>query len=207
MERNSLSKVIFDWGPWLFNLGLVIVGALQVWLLGVTWRTIRIQAQLQRFQLRQWVDVWGWKLRSAATRGDDGGLKEFMSLQYIFFLLNRTEQPVHLKRVFAEVTIGTGKEQFEIDEPSLIPPYQGEAGSAYMCLLPVNLRRREIQLYEDSQLVVQVNGRVFFQDSEGVQEPQEFRRLIKCGPSLEEAFLYVGRNFKPIEHAANPEHE
>jgi hypothetical protein len=41
---------IFDWGPWIFNFGLLLVGAGQVWLLWKTWKKIGKQAELMETQ-------------------------------------------------------------------------------------------------------------------------------------------------------------
>ncbi len=195
---KPLSSVLFDWGPWIFNLGLVIVGALQVWLLKVTWKTIRLQVNLQNFGLRQWADIGSWKLHEAEPRSESGDLKDFLSLQYTFFLYNRTSAPISLKRVMAQVTSGGRCETFEIDEETFIPPFEPSMGNAFMCFLPINLYGKEVGLYEQSKFLFEIKGQLFFEDGKGTTYPQPFRRTVKCGPKLEEVYVYVGRNFKPV---------
>lgn len=43
---------VLDWGPWVFNFGLVVVGILQVVLLKRTWKTIERQANIMDTQAR-----------------------------------------------------------------------------------------------------------------------------------------------------------
>jgi hypothetical protein len=49
-EKKGFWGYVFDWGPWLFNLGLLVVGGLQVWLLLRTWKAIERQADLLKKQ-------------------------------------------------------------------------------------------------------------------------------------------------------------
>ena len=52
-KPKTLLDHVFDWGPWLFNLGLLLVGAFQIFLLYVTWTRIRKQAELMGGQLAE----------------------------------------------------------------------------------------------------------------------------------------------------------
>ena len=49
-KPKSFWDHVLDWGPWIFNCGLVIVGVLQVVLLKWTWGTISRQADLMATQ-------------------------------------------------------------------------------------------------------------------------------------------------------------
>ena len=198
---KSLWQVIFNWGPWVFNLGLVIVGSLQVWLLKVTWKAIKLQADLQNFGLRQWADIGAWKLHEDNPRTESGDLKDSISLQYVFFLFNRTSAPLSLKRVEAQVTHGARCEAFEIDEETFIPPFEPSKENAFMCFLPINIYGKEVELYEQSKFLFQIKGQLFFEDGKGTAYPQPFRRTVNCEPKTEEVYVYVGRNFKRVEAA------
>src|ERR1700722_14520274 len=41
---------LYDWGPWAFNLGLVVVGTGQVWFLYRTLKTVQQQANTMKLQ-------------------------------------------------------------------------------------------------------------------------------------------------------------
>ena len=51
-KRKTFWDHVLDWGPWIFNFGLVIVGALQVVLLKRTWKTIDRQANIMDTQAK-----------------------------------------------------------------------------------------------------------------------------------------------------------
>jgi hypothetical protein len=197
-ERSKpVVKVLYDWGPWVFNLCLVIVGGLQVWLLKVTWRTIGLQASLQEFGLRQWVEIGAWQLSRESPRDGAGMLKKSLSLQYTFVMFNRTPLPVSIKRIAVRVIkSGWQAETFEMNEEFYVPP--NDDAEAFRGFLPIDLDEDQVKQYEESRFLFEVTGEVFQMAPKGTLISQPFRRTVQCGPDKDDAFKYVGRNLQKI---------
>jgi len=63
----------YDWGPWAFNFGLVIVGAFQIWLLWLTWQQIKRQANISATQaahMESQTEILGSSVAAAQTSAD-----------------------------------------------------------------------------------------------------------------------------------------
>ncbi len=197
-SSKTVVKVLYDWGPWVFNLCLVIVGALQVWLLKVTWRTIGLQAALQEFGLRQWVEIGAWKLSREAPRDEAGALKGALRLQYTFVMFNRTPLPVTIRRIVVRIIkSGWQKEIFEMNEEFFVPP--NDDAEAYRGFLDIDLDEAQVKQYEQSKFLFEIIGQVFLRDARGCLTIQPFRRTVQCGPDKDDAFKYVGRNLQKTD--------
>jgi len=197
-SSKTVVKVLYDWGPWVFNLCLVIVGALQVWLLKVTWRTIGLQAALQEFGLRQWVEIGAWRLSREAPRDEAGVLKKSLRLQYTFVMFNRTPLPVTIRRIVVRIVkSGIQKETFEMNEEFFVPP--NDDTEAFLGFLNIDLDEAQVKQYEQSKFLFELTGHVFLVDARGCLSTQPFRRTVQCGPDKDDAFKYVGRNLQKTD--------
>lgn len=140
----------------------------------------------------------GWKLHNRTARNEENELLHELWLQYTFFILNKSSIPITLKSAVAEVQINARKYVLYIDEDTFLPPHEPANRSSFLCFLDIPLAGDEIGLYDQSELILQIVGEIFLEGATGEAKPQKFRRTVKCGPHLEEPYVYVGRNFKPL---------
>jgi hypothetical protein len=197
---KTLGQQILEWGPWIFNLGLVIVGALQVFLLKVTWKAMQIQTKIQEFGNRPWLELGIWTLSRENPRTETGQLKKSLTLQYRFLVVNRTKKPIHLENIVVRIRTGKRKYQsYQFEGPKLITPFSPIDDSTILCLLPIRLGELDVVHYSESRFLFSLTGDIQFLSPTGEIVHQQFRRAASCGPTSEEVYVYLGTKLRPIE--------
>ncbi len=197
---QTLGQQILDWGPWFFNFGLVIVGALQVFLLKATWKAMQIQTKIQEFGNQPWLELGVWKLSRENPKTETGQLKKSLALQYQFLVVNRTEKPIHLERIVVRVRTGKREYQaYQFEGPKLVTPYSPIGESAMLCLLPIKLGELDVVHYGESRFLFSLTGDIQFLSPTGEMAHQRFRRAASCGPTSEEVYVHLGTKLRSIE--------
>jgi hypothetical protein len=216
-KNKTIWDYVFDWGPWVFNMLLVIVGGLQIWLLFITWKTITRQADLQKFLTRQWVDVGNWSIggedawdikydinpERKTIKERSRALKDSLSIKIEFEIFNRTAYPLPIDMVI--ISIGRRKqgkwhqETFEDKIASIVPPYASEGGNSEKCAVPIVLETEdEVFQYTNFGLYVRVQVRIFFFDAEGKKDSQDFAMEVPFKEGLASFVKYSPRQVRKI---------
>jgi hypothetical protein len=193
-EKKSFWRYVFDWGPWIFNLLLVIVGGFQVWLLLRTWRTIGRQADIQAAGMRQWVDVQVTTTECKQTFVL-GGTNFTGPVLLWFRASNPTSYPLTIQEIFVEIsrrrTDGPKWESYSRKEEIILSPGRDREIAIigqksifdhhfYVVLEIDDLMTEE---YKAHKFVVSVNGNLTFLPVIGPVEQQAFSYLTTCGPN------------------------
>jgi hypothetical protein len=193
-ERENLSV---QWKIAWFTEVLAAVGILQGAVLFLTWRTIRRQANLQKFLTRQWVDVgdWGvggddprrygeWDTPFSEPPRKDEELRDSMEISLHYEVLNNTPLPLGLHKIVTGISKG-GKginwETHEVVADTILPPPSAEKDNSYACFVPISLTKRDVELYAVTCLGFQVKVEVSFLNAEGAVVTQQFVRWAAGG--------------------------
>jgi hypothetical protein len=208
VQRDKL-----DYGYWVFSLGLLIVGGLQVWIVWKTLGAIKRQADLmksqtdvQRANMRQWVVCEFVKTEYEGNIYEGRELVRLLPISIKLQAVNRTNLPLTITRIVTRISRpvagrDTSWETFEVEEREILPPMIGGQGGAYPFYVPLQLEGEAVKAYQSDQFMISVSCQVFFEPAIGGTEEQSFGSLVRCGATLDRILRYVGK--APIQTASN----
>ncbi len=110
-QEKTFWDHVLDWGPWVSNFLLVVVGGFQVWLLLRTWKTIDRQANIMEKQAKDAQDSGAEATRIAlatAKAAQKGAEAALLNAQAVI----NTERPwliAHLKQITEEMIPADGR--------------------------------------------------------------------------------------------------
>jgi hypothetical protein len=221
-STKSFWDHIFDWGPWIFNFLLVVVGALQVWLLLWTGRAVARQANLQKFITKQWVDVGNWSIGGEDaweidwdfdTRTEKSRkIKQSMSMGVGFEIFNRTAYPMIVDTIVifvGKVKQGEWKwKVFEDKANMIMPPHSSDGDNSESCTVPFDLDEDEVYRYTKCGIYRRIHVKIFFFDSEGKKVRQDFAKEALFGEKLTTTFSkYSSRRAREIQTPQTEENQ
>src|SRR5260370_3553965 len=145
---------VLDWGPWIFNLGLVIVGGFQIWLLKRTWKTVQRQTVLQEASMTQWVDMLPSGIRVETKSKSDPPDRVTINLHWK--IVNNTSYPFTLPRVETTVCRVRDWDVFGTNPDEVIAP-KGEAGhNFYVFFVPLELTKSQTTDFFDTGIALSI---------------------------------------------------
>ena len=191
---KTIGDRIFDWGPWVFNFLLVVVGSLQAVYVIKTLIAIERQALLMERQaniqvasLQPWLRLGRSTCSSQSLPVQFGGVRESVYLTLSYEIVNPTSTPVRLqaikwfiskeKRGPRPVWEMSGEETREI----LIPPDK-EGNTPYLSMANIKIEGiQQVELFLSYHLPLEVRGEITFLNIEGSPVLQTFPHLAICG--------------------------
>lgn len=181
-KTKTFRDEVLDWGPWIFNFLLVVVGALQIWLLFRTWRTIDRQADLQEIAYTQWLVIKTWhsaiKDEKVPQRYTDGSPVIRLGIQ--FQIINESQFPITLSDseiVFKTSRVGEvgGLKYYAPQNFPLFP------NVPYMVDVSVVVTKEEIDQFETSIMLISVEGKFTWTGVLKEKRVQTLHGLLWCG--------------------------
>jgi hypothetical protein len=165
--------------------------------------------KLQEIGLRQWVDVENWEIRAAeyvvyqmAARGRTIlSRPDKVTIDIMFDVVNSSPRPLTVQQVIADVHVAGRKDWQNVisDDTRLLAP-EGKRP----VILAVTLIGDEIDRYILDDLMISINGRVFFKDGLGKINDQPVGNVGTCGVNGYRFMKYIGKT--QTGHASdNPE--
>jgi hypothetical protein len=205
IEQKGLSDRVFEWGPWAFDLLLVLVAGLQVWLLLRTWRTIEGHNTMQAAAMTQWVDLQPQGVFVDRGPDDDQAARVTANLQWKIF--NRTGLPLTIQTVEAYICRRKDWEVFEYTPNEVIAPVNSEGRqNHYMFTAPLHLTKAETKRFLEEGIALSVTIGITYEDAMGKTRRQDFGDMYNCGAGRLEIKESLGdspsRTF--IEKGDNP---
>jgi hypothetical protein len=191
-QKKGFWDYLFEWGPWIFNLLLVIVGGLQVWLLLRTWKTIGRQADIADAALAQWVDVefTGADRGQAAPIFVLGEQQERVIVVLHFRVVNNTPYPLTIRKVSMKIRPPQDWNTFVFDQTERLPPNREGKPASYRFFVRLDLVGETLQTYLDDILFLDIRGIVTYEPvSRNSPHGQSFYMQIGCDPSGEKEIL------------------
>ena len=170
------------WGTGL----LVVVGFLQVWLLSLTWKTIRRQTDIQEANITQWVDIQPDGIMIETTSATSP--PERISISLRWRLINNTSLPLTLEKIGISVARTVNWEEYEMVEESVVSPAGGAKGSRnfYPFFVKLDLTKKQTKDFLDKGLSISVGIMISYVEASGKRKDQYFGDIYDCrGQNME----------------------
>lgn len=191
-KPKTLSDHIFDWGPWVFNALLVVIGILAVFVArrqaDIMDRQARLmdrQEKLMRVPYKQWVALDNWK----ADYDPGPSPPTTNRLRIRVDVLNQTDFPLTLTQGSMKFKFigGVGYARYEIGEQSFLPPKIPHTIDTW-----VFISEAHVGVFMNSVSVMPMEGVFshFGQLGEQSLLTQRFAGLLECGKNVEPRFIY-----------------
>jgi hypothetical protein len=174
-------EYMLEWGPWIFNFGLVVVGGFQVWLLRWTWKTIERQTDIQEAGMTQWVNVVPERI--AVETKSTTFPPEKVTLHLYWRIVNDTSHPLTLQKI--ETKVARGEKQwdcFRTEPDEVIPPKAEQGQNFYVFYVEVSLDEGETREFLDKGKLFTIVGKAFYRQVSGKPAEQFFGDYYWCTP-------------------------
>jgi hypothetical protein len=165
-KQKTFWDYFFDWGPWVADALLAIVGILQVILLFRTWKTIERQADMQQASMMQWVDIQ--PIETIVKPGSASGSPEIFTLTLRWKIVNNTPLPFTIRRVETHLCKDVKYwEIFVVDDDEIVPPARDGNRNFYPFFLEVDLNESETKEFLEKGILVTIQIEVSYVDATG----------------------------------------
>lgn len=177
-DQKTTLEHVFEWGPWVCSLALVIVGGLQVWLLRETLRAVKQQADIQESSMTQWIDMNPERIRVETNSKADPPEKVTVVLHWR--IVNNTPHPFTLQNIETKVARSKGWKHFQTISGEVVAPKEEHGHNFYVFFVPVDLTPKETTEFLKSGMSFSIVTRVSYTQVSGRAHHQEFGEIYDC---------------------------
>jgi hypothetical protein len=177
-KQKTFLDHALDWGPWVSNFLLVIVGGFQVWLLFRTWKTIKRQADIQQASLLQWVDIQPIGILVRTKSESDPPDRVTLTLRWK--VLNNTSLPFTVQRIETHLLKATTEEISVVEEVEVIPPAREGSRNFYPFFIDAELNQGETKEFLKSGILMTVQIEISYVDATGAPQDRFFGDHYFC---------------------------
>ena len=205
-KQKTRWEYFFDWGPWVSNALLAVVGILQVVLLYFTWKTIARQAKMQQASMMQWIDLKPNGIQTI-VRSKSGESVERVEISLRWKIVNNTPLPFKVQTVEVSVCRQHDWEIFEFEPNEVVPPLTSEGKqNFYGFHAPLELDSSETELFLTEGITLSIAIDVVYVEASGRQKERSLGDFYKCtlqGMEINESIGQGPKN-KRIEKPEGP---